>query len=50
MWIIEPSIPIKMCFGRTPEFVVMRHRAGIHSWSRWMPKYGPSSGKAEAEV
>jgi hypothetical protein len=31
MWIIEPSIPIKMCFRRTPQFVVMRHRAGIPS-------------------
>jgi hypothetical protein len=25
-------MPIKMCFRRTPQFAVMRHRAGIPSW------------------
>jgi hypothetical protein len=50
MWVIEPSIPIKMCFRRTPQFVVMRHRAGIPSWTCWTLKFGPSSGEAEAEI
>ena len=49
MWVIEPSIPIKMCFRRTPPFVVMRPRRYL-SLTCWTPKYGPSSGEAEAEV
>jgi hypothetical protein len=44
MWVIEPSIPIKMCFRRTPQFVVMRHRAGIPSWTCWTPKMRPQLG------
>ena len=48
MWVIEPSIPIKMCFRRTPPFVVMRPRRYL-SLICWTPKYGPSSGEAEAE-
>jgi hypothetical protein len=50
MWVIEPSIPIKMCFRRTPQFVVMRHRAGIPHGPAGRQKCGPSSGEAEAEV
>jgi hypothetical protein len=50
MWVIEPPIPVKMCFRRTPQFVVMRHRAGIPlidlldakntapAWGRLRPK------------
>jgi hypothetical protein len=33
-----------MYFRRTPQFVVMRHRAGIPSWTCWTPKIRPQLG------